>query len=529
MKMKKGFTLVELIISISLILIVGVIGISFYLKKDNSKEENKEKEKVKDSLNVFYQNNISNPEYKSYKSKTGETYSCIRFETLLNDGLVNKDDFKNYNNDDIFIYTIDNEGISTFEKWNDEENPNACSYYLVKQDSSTLVEKPESNIGFKDKSNHDWNAEYSYKVEATDEENGFSGNIGFNMDLVQQIDEITVHPLYVAVLLDNSGSMSGNGIRNATNAVTSMISYFKASSISSKIKMAAIAFGSYSSVTKTFTDVNTLSSYTDLGLSDSASGGTNCSDALIDARNIFNNVTDSGAVKVAVFLTDGDCSSVSSTNSNATLLKDNSGVQLFSIGYGSYVNPSYLRSLASIHKSCNTTCTGASCDDVPCYFAASTSNVSSVFEQLAHISKKKALYNPYDEIEFKLELSDYFDFDFDSDWSLSDGEIDKEGYHYQDKIDGKTLTRTITITNPDDVTNLDISDFKYNIKFLSDIYQEKESENIEVGGLKTVTLNLVKSLKIKMSGSDISSTEVSVGTDDLPKIKVDLSNNSVVN
>lgn len=527
MKMKKGFTLVELIISISLILIVGVIGISFYLKKDNSKEENKEKEKVKDSLNVFYQNNISNPEYKSYKSKTGETYSCIRFETLLNDGLVNKDDFKNYNNDDIFIYTIDNEGISTFEKWNDEENPNACSYYLVKQDSSTLVEKPESNIGFKDKSNHDWNAEYSYKVEATDEENGFTGEIKFKMKLVQQISVTQVAPLYVAVLLDNSGSMRGNGIRNATNAVTSMISYFKASSISSKIKMAAIAFGSYSSVTKTFTDVNTLSSYTDLGLSDSASGGTNCSDALIDARNIFNNVTDSGAVKVAVFLTDGDCSSVSSTNSNADYLKITMGVQLFSIGYGSYVNPSYLRSLASIHKSCNTSCTGDTCSEEKCYFTASTSSVSSIFEQLAQISIEQSITNPYNQIEFKLELSDYFDFD----GSLSDEKIDKEGYYYQDKIDGntKTLTRTITITNPDTVKNLDISDFNYKIKFLSDVYQEDKSTDISVGNSEEVTLKLVKSLKIKMSGSDISSTEVSVGTGDLPKIKVDLSNNSVVN
>ena len=524
MKMKKGFTLVELIISISLILIVGVIGISFYLKKDNSKEENKEKEKVKDSLNVFYQNNISNPEYKSYKSKTGETYSCIRFETLLNDGLVNKDDFKNYNNDDIFIYTIDNEGISTFEKWNDEENPNACSYYLVKQDSSTLVEKPESNIGFKDKSNHDWNAEYSYKVEATDEENSFDGEINFKMKLVQQISVTQVAPLYVAVLLDNSGSMRGDGIINATNAVTSMISYFKSSSISSKIKMAAIAFDDGSSVTKNFTNVNTLSNYADLGLSARAYGGTNCSGALIHAKNIFNGVTDSGAVKVAVFLTDGVCNSGSSTSSNAALLKAN-GVQLFSIGYGDYVNPSDLRSFASSHKSCNTSCTGDTCSEEKCYFTASTSSVSSIFEQLAQISIEQSITNPYNQIEFKLELSDYFDFD----GSLSDEKIDKEGYYYQDKIVGKTLTRTITITNPDTVKNLDISDFNYKIKFLSDIYQERESTDISVGNSEEVTLNLVKSLKIKMSGSDISSTEVSVGTGDLPKIKVDLSNNSVVN
>ena len=64
---KKGFTLVEVIISLVLIVLIGTISV-ISLRKDKTDTEKKSKEEFETAGEIFIEEAISNKTYKSYET-----------------------------------------------------------------------------------------------------------------------------------------------------------------------------------------------------------------------------------------------------------------------------------------------------------------------------------------------------------------------------------------------------------------------------------------------------------------------------
>ena len=373
------------------------------------------------------------------------------------------------------------------------------------------------------------------------EDSDYQGNISFDMKLKQLISVEKINPLYITIILDRSGSMdSSSRMTNALKGINNLITTLKGmdSKIKDNIKLGAISFESTAQThTTSFESLSNVSNYSSLNIPSSTGNMTNCYAALDQATTLFSKVTDSKAVKIAIFLADGMCNEPSWSNgatyakNSATILK-NSGVQIFTIGYdlaSSYKDT--MKNIASTSKYCDlenyTT-------DTVCYFDSDPRVISSTFETLAISSVEASIDNPYNKVEFSIKLSDYFEF---SNSSFDETTKYKTGYNYKDSLDltNNTLTRTVNITDLNSVDTLDITDFNYKVNFLKDKYRDLNS-SLEVGDSSNVTLSILSSLKIVMSGSGTPTTielcsdsSRSCYSEDLPKVTIDLSNNSVIN
>lgn len=546
--MKKGFTLIEIIICLVLLTMIGAASIYFIgIKKDNNTstvtEIEKELYKISD---IYYTNNKDKNNFKYYENDDDFIVTCMSLGTLVDEGLVSDDSplLTIYNKDDIFKYVINTEGSVTVEPVVDSSDK-TCEHIIMETGSFVEIvdEDPDTNqyeVNFRDGDNKEWNANYDYSFLNGDSSD-YKGNISFDMKLKQLISVENINPLYITIILDRSGSMdSYSRMTNALKGINNLITTLKGmdNKIKNNIKLGAISFESSATThTSNFKNLSSVTNYSSLNIPSSTGNMTNCYKALDHATTLFSKVTDSKAVKIAIFLADGMCNEPSWSDgptyakNSATTLK-NKGVQIFTIGYD--LDNSYkdtMKNIASTSKYCDlenyTT-------DTVCYFDSDPRVISSTFETLAISSVEASIDNPYNKVAFSIKLSDYFEF---SNASFDGITKYKTGYNYKDSLDltNNTLTRTVNITDLSAVDTLDISDFNYNVNFLKDKYRDKNG-TLEVGDSSNVTLDILSSLKIVMSGSGTPTTielcsddTKSCYSEDLPKVNIDLSNNSVIN
>lgn len=524
--MKKGFSLVELIISIILITAISVASLFIYLKNKEDNETVTAMKELEEITNIFYSDNFSNGDYKYYKNDEGSTVSCMKLETLVNEGLVDSDSplLKTYGLDNIFKYIVNSEGFVSIEPVIDATDK-TCEYISMEEGTFNPVNVPNNDYSIPSDKGKAWDVNYGYSVDKVEgETNQFKGDITFEMNLKQVISVENINPLYIVVIMDRSGSMSGTPYTNAKNAVTSMITAFKGmdAKVKNKIKIGSVYYGSSATQGASFKSLSSLSTYSDLGFPTSASGGTDCAAGLTKAKTLFDSVSVSGAVKIGIFLSDGECNSTSSAKTKATTLK-NSDVQMFTIAYGTWVDKTTLKAMASSSKSCDTENHET---ETKCFFESDTSKISSTFKDLAISSVDASIDNPYNKVTFSIKLPTYFEFV----GPINTSKVYKSGYNYQDQLlsNENTLKRTVTITNTSSVSVLDITDFDYKIKFLADKYKEEKSDELVVGTSEEKPLDVIEKLLIEMTGTGVSSKSIPI-EDNLPKITINLSNNSVVN
>lgn len=125
--MKRGFTLVEIIISIGLIVLIGTISIfSFNLIKKNNKEKtlNNMSDEILTALRLYIETN------DEAKSRIYENYEgmAITLKSLENEGLIEfPSNLDIQNNDDYVVAMLSNESdcsdITTVESWDLTNGP----------------------------------------------------------------------------------------------------------------------------------------------------------------------------------------------------------------------------------------------------------------------------------------------------------------------------------------------------------------------------------------------------------------------
>ena len=216
---RKGVTLIELL---AVILIIGLIIVSAYFfgfnRVDSVKDKlnNTQRKLIIDSAGDFV------AEFRKKKDNwlenindNGEVNFCVSLESLINSGFYKKtDDFIMKNKDKLLVSVKVNQAqVYTYEIINNSESEIAAACLYSNVDSNLYNQKGIINI----KNDNDvviGTLGYDVKKNS-DKEYDLNTNLLAELG----IEEIEMDaPVYVAIILDNSGSMIGEAWTNAKNA-----------------------------------------------------------------------------------------------------------------------------------------------------------------------------------------------------------------------------------------------------------------------------------------------------------------------
>lgn len=120
---KNGFTLVEIIVCLVLIVLIGTISIVVINKNEKVINTSEIPNIVKDSISVYTDNNKEDLEFKEYCNE-GDKFDCsyITYGELVDNGLIKNDD-ANYNKDDCFRISKSEQGMKIIEKGCKSDTP----------------------------------------------------------------------------------------------------------------------------------------------------------------------------------------------------------------------------------------------------------------------------------------------------------------------------------------------------------------------------------------------------------------------
>lgn len=308
-------------------------------------------------------------------------------------------------------------------------------------------------------------------VAATEEEGVYSITLtaqGVN-NVVTTTTEV---PVYVVVVLDRSGSMSGtrwtNAVSGAKTFATNLLSKYP------NAQLALVTFASDSTVNRNFANQNFSS--TSFG---SASGGTYLGSAANMATNLLKNAkaNNANAKLYMVILSDGD---VSDGVSAVTTAKSQ-GIEVFTVGYE--VSSSDATTLKSIAT------------DASHYIDASTSNIASSLNKIANSIQVQVEVPAGKNAVITDVLGDGFEFVEDSASSNATVEDKKISFSIGDvtKV-ATTVSFKIKVINKDlptgwhktnniaeiEYTNLEAKSVDVVIDESSEIYWEQETYTYKV-------------------------------------------------
>lgn len=210
---KKGFTLVEIIISLVLIVLIGTISIISLSNNDSNKTENEQN--IEEEITLYYSLKENENGYKYFYGEDNEKISCIKFSNIKASGILESTDNNLYSDDDILRIVLNKDGV--IENYEKIEDISKCEYTVI------VMEEEVNNSNLEITKNENISDEYSInqitKQSATDK-NIFESTLNFDITLFKEIYK----PVYVLIMLDKSGSMVANDkSRNALSAISNMV------------------------------------------------------------------------------------------------------------------------------------------------------------------------------------------------------------------------------------------------------------------------------------------------------------------
>lgn len=223
-KKKYGFTLTELLAVIVVLAIIFSITIIFSGGIIGDVTKNIDDATKKIILNAANEYVIefrkTNDKWKENVDENGEISFCVSLQSLIDKGYYDdKDEYVSKNKDKILVSVrMDTSKVLDFNlvENNDENINNYCIYNKSNSDLDNRV----GDITIRDDSDKENIGKLSYKVDKIDGKN-YDVDINFSTTLSIETVERTV-PVYVVVVLDNSGSMSGTAWNNARTAAISL-------------------------------------------------------------------------------------------------------------------------------------------------------------------------------------------------------------------------------------------------------------------------------------------------------------------
>ncbi len=411
---KKGFTLIEIIISLVLLILIGTITI-ISLRKNEDDDQEKYKEDVKNAVHVIESklesdgtlNSFINTDSGHVGDEVTEFY-CFKKETIIKEGLLDENnEFINNMSDDEYLY-IEKDGVGSY-KIDYAVSIDKCKYYIANIESISGDGDDEFTGGEEDDT-------YAIKESFNKvEDNRYQMKINFTKEVYNE----EISPLYVIFVLDTSGSMSWNDSSGlAKTSIKTFGEDILNNIVNSKIGFLPFAnnanpkkFGSSYWTTDVSTFKNSVDSvrYT----------GSNYYNLAYNSivNDYINNedeeVEENAMVYVVMFSDAGD-GPTCYTTANQNLVVNNVAPLVDRIIFIAY-NPGSVYCLSNISNAVNSRFPGLST-----HLFSNNSDVDTVLEGVSNTVKEETQYKnvkisvQVDEEYFSILVDDTWDLDVDT-------------------------------------------------------------------------------------------------------------------
>lgn len=374
MKKKKGFTLVELlavIVILAIVVSITLIVYNNYTDKSKNTIQKIERNELINSAAAYYNEFGNTKDYLSY-DVNNTTYSCVKLQTLIDSGYYDtKVKFSDIEKETAVIKIIKKgNGVVDYSL---TDNVDSQCYH---DDYSGSVDK------YSIKNN---NTDVGVSLSLTQSGSAYDYILKMSLDTEKIYSKVeNDYPVYVLLILDTSGSMSGTRYTNAVNAAKTLAnSLIGNKKIGSKTKIGVVPFASgISGNIRTFQNKN-LSSYSFPG----ATGGTSIGVAFNKASEMIGSINDSNALKFVIFLSDGEptdseCSGAAKMKNCANKVTSK-GAKLIVIGYDMGANNIY-QTIASVDNQLCKNSAYSSGGNYYCYYTSDPSKINNLFSELSN-------------------------------------------------------------------------------------------------------------------------------------------------
>ena len=217
-KVRRGFTLVELL-AVILVLALILVLVSFMMGNifGNvlSKIDNATKNVIVDAAEEYVlEYRKKTDSWKENVDSNGNITFCVSLNSLLETGYYDYDDeYVVDNKDKLFVSVlIDDKKVFKYDLIDDSDVDGVCGYTL----SDSSLNRHDGKIDIMDDNNENSIGNLEYQISEIDGKK-YDVDINFLAELGVETVERTV-PVYVAIILDNSGSMVGTAWNNARTA-----------------------------------------------------------------------------------------------------------------------------------------------------------------------------------------------------------------------------------------------------------------------------------------------------------------------
>lgn len=428
-KINKGFTLIELLITIVIIGLVFTIGYIAILSIIDSSKETKKEINKKFILNASEQYATEFKDKNSfakYTNDTGETSFCISLGTLLKYGIYNDNEVLKEYLPNYVVYVSGKYEVYDYELIDLDSANNKCEgVKFISEIKEGSEPNKIINVSEKDTNNEDFgliDMTYDFDIIDTGKSNK---KYVLNMDLKKhintEIENITL-PVYVALVLDKSGSMSGTKFNSAKEASINLSNQL-IDKFGNNAYISLIQFGTMPEIKRDFeSSVLTSSIFSVVENLTNVSGGLDYASKLFyNLKNRLGEEYDK-ALKYTILLYDGtpneclfiegvgntdssyytklfnngtvthgDCSNNTiSVQKSSDYLKDTMGSKLITIGYSF----SGSTSLKQVSSQDDGLCSDSNLSGY-CYYESTSDNIDSLFSTIQNniseeVNKTKA-------------------------------------------------------------------------------------------------------------------------------------------
>lgn len=509
-KRKRGFTLIEIIICITLLAMIGLISVVSLKKEDSSlpdhSKDREELEIVVDLINKRFENSnqfnkYDSTEYSTSDSSLSTTFFCISKQTIIEMGVMDETSETLVSIPDDQYIKVEKDSLGNLDLVY-PVNVDDCKYYVA--NVSSVSGGSGSITGGTTDDSYELSQTFSEVSE-----NKYKMEINFSKDIYRE--EIT--PLYVLFVLDISGSMISNdrngdaktAIKNFGENILSTISY---------ANIGFLPFGSWA-CPQSFNDISWTNSCLNNGVdcwTDDISAFKNKVTAINYSTSCGNSNTYSDAYDK--ILNTYDVGTLNSDSMVYVVLFSDAGDDQdcdASFNYDYAVNkipPKVDKFIFVAYTPGNRNCLSTFSTDINKKYPGRSlhylSSSTEVANTLSSISNKIHEETEYKNVQISIEIDkEYFKIEADSSWNVN---------HTTN-----VLTKTIdfsTFMGESLETNLNF-DIVYNAKTNVNSYSEEVA--------------IIKSFELKFEKKDGTFETVSLSASDLPKSSITTSEHSVVN